>query len=216
MVRKYAKIAAALGMGALAGCVDRRFVVTTNVPGAQVFWDGKPLGPSPVDSEFEYAGNYEFTALAPGYEPLREKVRFAPKWYMYPPFDLIAETLYPGRIEDVRRVTLNLVPKRQLTDEQLLAQANVLRAQGKALPPPRFPDKKDAPPPARPGPPPIVSPGPITPESPPLAPGLPPSLQIAPPSRLESPLTAPLPNNPPPPSPLSPTGPVTPGDFPVK
>ncbi len=184
MVRKYATIAAALGLGTLAGCVDRRFVVTTNVPGAQIAVDGKNLGPSPVDSEFEYAGNYEFTALAPGYEPLRQKVRLAPKWYMFPPFDLITEVLYPGRIEDVRRVTLTLVPKQQLTDEQLLAQANVLRAQGKALPPPRFPDKKDAPPPARPGPPPIVSPGPIDPVSPPLAPGLPPGLQIDQPARL--------------------------------
>ena len=187
MVRKYATISVALALGALAGCVDRRFVVTTNQPGAQIFIDGKPLGPSPVDSSWQYAGNYEFTALAPGYEPLHQTVRFAPKFYMFPPFDLIAETLYPGRIEDVRRVTLTLLPKQPLTDEQLIAQAGALRAQGKALPPPRFPDRKESapPPPARPLPPPNVTPGPITPESPPLAPGLPPGLQIDRSARLD-------------------------------
>src|SRR5436190_16711517 len=89
---------------ALAGCVDRRFVVETNVPGAQVSWDGVPIGPSPADSRWEYAGYYEFKAVAPGYEPLTQRVLFAPKWYQYPPFDFVAEVLWPFRVEDVRRV----------------------------------------------------------------------------------------------------------------
>ncbi len=185
MVRKFGFIAAALAP-LLAGCVDRRFVVETNVPGAQVFWEGKPLGPSPVDSRWEYAGNYNFTALAPGYEPLTQKVRLAPKWYMYPPFDLITETLYPGRIEDVRRVTLTLQPSRQLTDAELLANSARLRAEGKALPPSRIPDKKkDEPRPAGApaAPPPSTTPGPSDPVVPPLAPGLPDGSGILPPPR---------------------------------
>ena len=36
-------IAVATGLG--TGCVDRRFVVRTNVPGAQVYRDGTALGP---------------------------------------------------------------------------------------------------------------------------------------------------------------------------
>ena len=188
MVRKFGMVALALTLApVLSGCVDRRFVVTTNVPGAQVFLEGKPLGPSPVDSRWEYAGNYNFTALAPGYEPLTEKVRFAPKFYMYPPFDLIAETLYPGRIEDVRRVTLTLTPSRQLSDAELLANGDVLRAEGRALPPSRFPDKKkdDAPRPAGApaAPPPSTTPGPTDPVTPPFAPGLPPGVGIEPPAR---------------------------------
>lgn len=185
MARGTGLIAATL-LPLLAGCVDRRFVVTTNVPGAQVFIDNKPLGPAPVDSRWEFAGNYNFTVLAPGYEPLNQRVRFAPKWYMYPPFDLITETLYPGRIEDVRRVELTLQPSRQLTDAELIASAERIRAEGKALPPTRFPEKKDAPTPAAapgaaPAPTPSTTPGPTDPVTPPLAPGVP--LQIDQPDR---------------------------------
>ncbi|MGL6075224.1 MAG: PEGA domain-containing protein [Fimbriiglobus sp.] len=134
-----------LALPFFVGCVDRRFVVKTNVPAAQVFIDGQPLGPAPVDAKWEFAGEYTFTALAPGYEPLTEKVRFKPKWYMYPPLDLFVEVFYPGRIEDVRRVDLTLVPARPLTDAELLNAANNLRSQGQALPPSRVPDEKAPP-----------------------------------------------------------------------
>ena len=176
MARGTGLIAAAL-LPLLAGCVDRRFVVTTNVPGAQVFVDNKPLGPSPVDSKWDFAGGYTFTALAPGYEPLEQRVKFKAKWYMYPPFDLIAESFYPGRIEDVRRVELTLQPSRQLTDQELIATAEQLRQEGKALPPTRFPEKKDEPRPAAapgvaPAAPANPTPGPSDPVIPPLAPGV--------------------------------------------
>ena len=59
-----------LGLTALTGCVDRRFVVATNPPGAQVAIDGRTMGPAPVDSRYTFAGWHEFRANAPGYEPL--------------------------------------------------------------------------------------------------------------------------------------------------
>ena len=57
---KLMSAAAAIGLG--SGCVDRRFVVETNVPGAQVAVDGSALGPSPADGRREYPGWYTFTA----------------------------------------------------------------------------------------------------------------------------------------------------------
>src|SRR3954468_23914678 len=84
------------------GCVDRRFVVATNVPAAQVYVDGHALGPAPVDGRFEYAGYYEFRASAPGYESLVVKQKFQPKWHDYPGLDFLAEVVWPFRIEDVR------------------------------------------------------------------------------------------------------------------
>ena len=187
MARWYGLMAAALAPF-LGGCVDRRFVVTTNVPGAQVFWEGKPLGPSPVDSRWEYAGNYNFSALAPGYEPLSQTVRLAPKWYMYPPFDLITETLYPGRIEDVRRITLTLRPSPPLSDAELIGNAERIRAEGKALPPSRILDKKDPAPRAAgapAAPPPSTTPGPTDPVVPSVGPGLPYGGGFLPPDRLD-------------------------------
>lgn len=161
----------------LTGCVDRRYVVESNVPGAQITVDGVPIGPAPADARWEYAGCYEFLAVAPGYEPLVQKVYFKPKWYQYPPFDLFAEVFWPGRIEDVRRVRLTLEPTRPVDQGRLLSAADALRARGAMLPPSTVVDE---PPPARaPG---QVSPVPPTPRAlpipnssyPPAGSGLPP------------------------------------------
>lgn len=149
------------------GCVDRRFVVQSNVPAAQIYVDGKALGPAPVDSSWVYAGEYTVTALAPGYEPYNARVRLKPKWYQYPPFDIVAELLYPGRIEDVRTIQVTMEPKRQLSDEELIGNAERLRAEGKSLPPSRIPDDKGT----KTGTAPIPSPAPGTGSTPGVIPG---------------------------------------------
>ncbi len=148
---RFGLIVAAGIIGLATGCVDRRFVVETNVPGALVSVDGKLIGPSPADGRYTYAGCYEFKAVAPGYEPLTQKVRFRAKWYDYPPLDLFAEVLWPSRIEDVRRVRLELQPAQAVRTDELLNQADFLRDRGRSLPPPTVPDAQPAP--VRPGPP---------------------------------------------------------------
>lgn len=143
-------VLAAGAVGLLAGCVDRRFLVETNVPGAQVYVDGRPIGASPADGPWEYAGYRRFTAVAPGYEPLVQDVNFAPKWYEFPPLDFFAEVLWPFRIEDRRSVQLHLEPTRPVNETALVGAADALRARGQTLPPttvPR-PDRPATPPPA--------------------------------------------------------------------
>jgi hypothetical protein len=138
-------VVAAVTVGLSAGCVDRRFVVETNVPGAQIAVDGTPIGPSPADSRWEYAGSYQFIASAPGYQPLAKRVHFKAKWYQYPPFDLIAEAFWPFRIEDVRRVYLELEPLQPVNQAELIAAADQLRARGQTLPPSTVADEGDRP-----------------------------------------------------------------------
>jgi hypothetical protein len=135
------RLALLLSVGLLAGCVDRRFVVQTNVPGAQIYVDGNPIGPSPADARRDYAGYYKFTAVAPGYEPLTQMVRFRARWYDYPPLDFFAEVLYPFRIEDVRVVRLNLLPMRPVNQLELISAADALRARAYTLPPSSVPDE---------------------------------------------------------------------------
>jgi PEGA domain len=129
----------AVATGFCTGCVDRRFVVRTNVPGAQIYRDGTALGPAPVDARYDYTGYYEFRAVAPGYEPLVERVKFRPKWYDYPGLDLIAEVLWPVRIEDVRTVNLTLIPAKPVQTDLLIQQADLRRARGQTLPPSSIP-----------------------------------------------------------------------------
>lgn len=139
-------IPVALAASAL-GCVDRRYVVRTSdardprmpVP-AQVTVDGTPLGQSPLDAPFVYPGTREFRAVAEGYQPLVQRVRFNPKWYDYPGLDLFAEVFWPFRIEDVREVNLLLQPARPLRPDELQANADNLRSKGLALPPSKIPD----------------------------------------------------------------------------
>jgi hypothetical protein len=132
--RRYQLLLAGGAVGLIGGCVDRRFVVETSPPGAQVTIDGKAIGPSPADGTFVYPGRYEFRAVAPGYEPLTKTVRFRKKWYDYPGLDFVAEVLYPGRIEDVRRVPLVLEPARDVDPSRILADADAIRAKGQNLP----------------------------------------------------------------------------------
>ena len=132
-----------LGLG--AGCVDRRYVVTSNAPGAHVVADGENLGPTPVDKSYVYTGARQFHLNAPGYEPLTQIVKFEPKWYDYPGLDLFAEVFWPFRIEDVRRVHFDLLPAQPVQVPVLQANANSLRVRGMQLPPASVPDQQDGP-----------------------------------------------------------------------
>ena len=133
---------------AAVGCVDRRFVVETNPPAAQVFVDGESAGVSPADGRYEYTGYRTIQAVAPGYETTTERVRFKPRWWDYPPLDLVAEIL-PIRFEDVRRVRLDLTPAQPVNQAALVSGADALRARGKAMRESVVPDTpRDRPPPA--------------------------------------------------------------------
>ncbi|HEY2785219.1 MAG TPA: PEGA domain-containing protein [Fimbriiglobus sp.] len=162
--------------GLVAGCVDRRFVVETNVPGAEVYVNESPIGPSPADTSFEYPGYYDFRAVAPGFEPLKTRENIKARWYDLPGLDFFAEVLWPGRIEDTRRVQLTLVPARQVNTQELLGSAENLRMRGKALPPSSIPDQTPVPastprPVVFPPDSPPTTPAPISPTQTPLPPG---------------------------------------------
>jgi len=140
-------------LAGLTGCVERRFVVETNVPGAQVYVNQNPVGPSPADARWDYPGKYQFRVVAQGYEPLTRVENVKARWYDYPPLDFVVETLWPFHVEDVRRFRFDLQPATQIRTDELLDAANSLRAQGQSLPPPKYPD---------PQPKVVVPPGPVT------------------------------------------------------
>ena len=171
-------------LSAGSGCVERRFVIETNVPGAQVFVNNTAIGPSPGDTRWDYPGRYNFRAVAQGYEPYRTTENVGAKWYDYPPFDFFVENLWPFHIEDVRRFRFELQPAAQVRTDELLDAATNLRNRAAALPPSSVPD---TPPPARPARPPATVPSPTAPQGPPapepLAEGLSPGNRGFPVSR---------------------------------
>lgn len=124
---------------ALCGCVERRFVIETNIPNAQVYINEQPIGAAPAHMPFEYYGYYTITLTHPGYETLRQRVHVVAPWYAYPPLDFLAEVLWPFPIRDVRRYYFELQPARQPNREELLQRAEQLRQRGQNLPLPARP-----------------------------------------------------------------------------
>jgi hypothetical protein len=142
-VRPLRKILPAIGLIALTsltGCVERRFVIESNVPGAQVYVNNVPVGPSPADARWDYAGKYEFRVVAQGYEPLTQVERVRGRWYDYPGLDFVAETLWPFHIEDVRRFRFDLQPTATIRTDELINKGSELRNQARQLPPPQYPE----------------------------------------------------------------------------
>lgn len=144
--------------GLLTGCVERRYVITSDPPGAMVYdQEHKPLAPAPADGTFIYPGNYRFTLLQDGYETLQVDQPIDAKWYDYFPFDFIVENLIPWRIHDVRRFHYQMQPLQAVRSDQVINRAQELRNRGAGIgtpppppPAPVFPAPAPVPPPAPP------------------------------------------------------------------
>jgi hypothetical protein len=139
---------------AATGCVERRYVVTSDPPGALVYRNGVPLGPTPVDDFFVYYGAYDLTLVKDGCETLHARVKIDPPWYEYPGLDFISENLFPYTIRDIReggQFHFILQPTAAVRPDDVLNRAAELRVRGRTLEP--LSDDK-APPPV-----PIVPPG---------------------------------------------------------
>ncbi|MCL4741474.1 MAG: PEGA domain-containing protein [Phycisphaerales bacterium] len=133
----------------LAGCVDRRIVVTTEPAGALVYINDLEVGRTPLQTTFLYHGWYDVRVELEGYEVLRTEAEAAAPFYEYPPIDLAAEAL-PMRIRNAQRWHFVLTPLAESAlpgeeAERLLAErARAMRAElagtsrpmASALPPP--------------------------------------------------------------------------------
>ena len=133
------RVAALAGVLAAAGCVERRFVVESNVPNARVYIDNRPVGAAPAYAPFEYYGYYTITLVHPGYQTVRRRVHVAAPWYAYPPFDFLAEALWPFHVEDVRRYRFDMEPVPRVRTDDLINSADALRQRGWSLPSPTPP-----------------------------------------------------------------------------
>jgi hypothetical protein len=157
MMRTAWLVAALVVVATSAGCVERRFVVTSDPPGALVFRNGVPLGPTPVDDFFVYYGDYELTLVKDGYETLRAKVKIDAPWYEYPGLDFVSENLFPYTIRDIREggnFHFTLQPLQAVRPDDVLKRAAELRARGRTL---GTPTETEA------SPVPLTPPGPVAP-----------------------------------------------------
>jgi hypothetical protein len=121
------------------GCVNRQFIIESNVPNAQVYVDNQSVGPAPAHVAFEYYGYYNITLVQPGYETVNQRVHVTSPWYGYPPIDFFAEVVWPFHIRDTRRYFFNLEEMVKPRVDDLLNNADSLRQRGYNLPIPAQP-----------------------------------------------------------------------------
>jgi hypothetical protein len=141
---------------ATVGCVERRFIITSQPMGALVYHNGKPVGTTPCDEQFLDYGVHEFTFVKDGYETKTERFEIIPPWYEYPGVDAVTEILIPFPFKDIQHIHQ---PLSEATKQvpNLVPRALELRARVKAIPTPPEPVKPQPPPAFQPQPqPPVV------------------------------------------------------------
>jgi hypothetical protein len=124
-------------VGMCGGCVERRYTVRTEPPGALVIVNGEALGPAPASHNFYYYGDREVTLVMDGYETktLIQPIK-APWWDNYLT-EFFTENLIPYVIRDEREFNYRMEPYRAPTEEEIQGRAEALRSESKVLPPPR-------------------------------------------------------------------------------
>ncbi|MBL0927760.1 MAG: PEGA domain-containing protein, partial [Phycisphaerales bacterium] len=74
----------------LAGCVDRRIVITSEPPGAMVTLNDAEVGRTPTEVSFTYFGVYDVRLEKPGYDTLITRAEARAPIYEKPGIDLVA------------------------------------------------------------------------------------------------------------------------------
>ena len=124
-----------LAVGLLTGCVERKYVITSDPPGAIVYRNGQYLGATPVDDHFVYFGKYHFTLVRDGYETLQVDEPIPTPWYEWPGLDFFSETAWPFTVKDEHRFHYQMQPMQLPRTDEVLEHAEQLRAKGKLLGP---------------------------------------------------------------------------------
>ena len=117
--------------------MSRRITVLTQPPGALVEMNGKPLGTSPVSTNFTYYGDNEFKVSKPGYETAVVLQPTRAPWYQIPPLDFISDNFLPFRVRDHREYSYTLSPRnplQELDEAGLRSRGENFRSQSQSGP----------------------------------------------------------------------------------
>jgi PEGA domain len=126
-----------IGLASLSGCVERRYTIRTNPPGALVVVNGEEIGPSPVSRSFTYYGKREITLMLDGHQTQTIIQPVDAKWYDNYLTEFFTENILPFTLRDEREFDFQMTPSVIPAKNDLLARAESLRAIGSSPPPAR-------------------------------------------------------------------------------
>jgi hypothetical protein len=126
---------AMLGAALLGGCVEREMTITSEPSGALVFVSDREIGRTPVTLPFTWYGDYEVILRRDGCQTLQTHAPINPPWYELPPLDLFSR-MAPWTYRDQRFLHYKLEPLKELTDQQLVKDAEAMRKRNLESPAP--------------------------------------------------------------------------------
>jgi hypothetical protein len=118
-----------------SGCVTRRYLITSDPPGAIVYMDGQPLGPTPLERPFVYYGKYRFRLVKDGYEIADVEQELVPPYYQWVGADFFFENLFPWTLRDLQPLHVQMVKSPETTLPLDVERALELRSRGQQLQP---------------------------------------------------------------------------------
>ncbi|HWG42067.1 MAG TPA: PEGA domain-containing protein [Gemmataceae bacterium] len=151
-MKRNACLAMLLTVSLTAGCVERRFVVNSDPPGALVYHNGIYLGATPVDGYITFYGKQQFRLIKEGYQTLDVVQEYYPPWYEWPGIDFVTENINPFKVRDVRSLHYTMQPMQTVRPDDVRQQAEQLREQGRNIGVPAAPRPIAPGPPAPPPP----------------------------------------------------------------
>ena len=135
MRRGFAVPAAALAALVCAGCVERQMTLVTRPEGALAYYNGRPVGKTPVTFHFTYYQAPELRFERDGFRTLRVIETVRPPFYECFPLDFFAEVLLPFTIYDRRTFEYTLEERTEVEPEAVVERAQEMRRETAADPP---------------------------------------------------------------------------------
>jgi len=123
--------------GAFSGCVERRYTIRSNPPGALAIVNDEEIGPTPVSRSFTYYGDREVTLMLDGYKTQTIIQPIKAPWWDNLLTEFFTENLVPYTLRDERDFTYQMTPATVPSQEDLVNRGQDLRTQAQTLPPPR-------------------------------------------------------------------------------
>ncbi len=94
--------------GMTAACVERKLLLRSDPPGAEVALDGRMVGVTPLEVPFVYYGTRRITMRLENHASESHLIDVAAPWYQLPVLDFAFEALVPWRLLDEREVVFVL------------------------------------------------------------------------------------------------------------
>ncbi len=110
----------------IGGCVERKLTIKTEPQEALVVLNDEEIGTSPVTVSFEWYGDYNVRISKEGFETLKTHRKLKAPWYDKFPFDFFT-MMNPERTVDEYEWTFELAPKKEISREELIRNAEELK-----------------------------------------------------------------------------------------